>query len=284
MISLLWWGKLKSMPPACTSKWFPRWWLAMALHSMCQPGRPTSVNRARRRVVPRALSNGLLHPISFSFDFFQSTKSRGDLTSDQTIYRRVLTSSRWRMHCSHPQSLNRCSADLDSAFLKQRVWTLLNPSKRCRLQCMWNLFVSYGPLWIHTVALYSLDELDNLLYMLCHSSNSIRSSYAEYLHIIWAWTVARMKETYQRTQPQTWALFLLGSEKVRWLVSVSCHRYPSSLANDLEKSQFSWWSQIFNIGWRWTKRLRRVQQDVENSKEPVFSLRRSKYTRTGKLK
>src|SRR5206468_12995796 len=40
-ISHSWWGKTRSSPPPWTSNVEPRYSIAMAEHSMCQPGRPS---------------------------------------------------------------------------------------------------------------------------------------------------------------------------------------------------------------------------------------------------
>ena len=40
-ISASWWGKRKSCPPPCMSNEVPKWSRLIALHSMCQPGRPS---------------------------------------------------------------------------------------------------------------------------------------------------------------------------------------------------------------------------------------------------
>ena len=39
-ISFSWCGNMRSSPPACRSNVSPRYFIAMAEHSMCQPGRP----------------------------------------------------------------------------------------------------------------------------------------------------------------------------------------------------------------------------------------------------
>ena len=39
-ISFSWWGKMLSTAPVCTSKCGPKYFMLIAEHSMCQPGRP----------------------------------------------------------------------------------------------------------------------------------------------------------------------------------------------------------------------------------------------------
>ena len=63
-ISFSWCGKIRSSPPACRSKVSPRYFMLIAEHSMCQPGRPRP--------------NGASHcaQAGSSLLSFQSTKSR----------------------------------------------------------------------------------------------------------------------------------------------------------------------------------------------------------------
>jgi hypothetical protein len=64
-ISFSWWGKIRSLPPPCTSKSTPRIPSAIAEHSMCQPGRPR----------PQGASQAVSSP---SFCAFHSAKSCAD--------------------------------------------------------------------------------------------------------------------------------------------------------------------------------------------------------------
>ncbi len=62
-ISFSWWGKTTSCPPPWMSICSPRYLIDMALHSMCQPGRPGP--------------HGESHEGSPGLEAFQRTKSIG---------------------------------------------------------------------------------------------------------------------------------------------------------------------------------------------------------------
>ena len=62
-ISFSWCGKMRSTPPQWMSKVSPRYFMLMAEHSMCQPGRP--------------MPHGLFHAGSPGFCAFQRAKSMG---------------------------------------------------------------------------------------------------------------------------------------------------------------------------------------------------------------
>ena len=62
-ISFSWWGKIRSTPPQWISKVSPRYFMLMAEHSMCQPGRP--------------MPQGLFHAGSPGFWPFHRAKSMG---------------------------------------------------------------------------------------------------------------------------------------------------------------------------------------------------------------
>ena len=66
-ISFSWWGNIRSTPPVWMSKLSPRYFIAMAEHSMCQPGRP--------------FPKGVSQKGSPGLAAFQSAKSRGSLLS-----------------------------------------------------------------------------------------------------------------------------------------------------------------------------------------------------------
>src|SRR5207245_6110221 len=61
-ISSSWCGKMLSTPPVCRSKRSPRYFVLIAEHSMCQPGKPG----------PHGESHTRARPVS---PFFQSAKS-----------------------------------------------------------------------------------------------------------------------------------------------------------------------------------------------------------------
>ncbi len=61
--SFSWWGKTRSSPPPWMSKCRPRYFMLMAEHSMCHPGRPGP--------------QGLSHDGSPGLDRFHSAKSPG---------------------------------------------------------------------------------------------------------------------------------------------------------------------------------------------------------------
>ena len=61
--SFSWWGKTRSRPPPWISKWRPRYFMLMAEHSMCQPGRPGP--------------QGLSHDGSPGLELFHKAKSPG---------------------------------------------------------------------------------------------------------------------------------------------------------------------------------------------------------------
>ena len=62
-ISFSWWGKIRSCPPPWMSKCSPRYFMLIAEHSMCQPGRPGP--------------HGLSHAGSPGLAPFHSVKSSG---------------------------------------------------------------------------------------------------------------------------------------------------------------------------------------------------------------
>src|SRR5688572_17219740 len=61
--SFSWCGNIRSIPPPCMSNVCPRYFIDMAEHSMCQPGRP--------------LPHGESHDGSFGLADFHSAKSAG---------------------------------------------------------------------------------------------------------------------------------------------------------------------------------------------------------------
>src|SRR3989344_3759283 len=65
-ISFGWWILFKSSPPAWISSWSPKYFILIAEHSMCQPGKPT----------PQGLSHSIsrFSPLG---ENFQRAKSRG---------------------------------------------------------------------------------------------------------------------------------------------------------------------------------------------------------------
>src|SRR5699024_7754885 len=63
--SFSWWGKRRSSPPPWMSKFAPRYFVDMAEHSMCQPGRPRPHGEGQEAVIG---SSGLCA--------FHSAKSR----------------------------------------------------------------------------------------------------------------------------------------------------------------------------------------------------------------
>ena len=81
-ISFSWWGKMRSAPPPWMSICSPRAFIAIAEHSMCQPGRPGP--------------QGLSQCGSPGFAPFQRAKSRGSsfssLRSTRAPLRRSSTS------------------------------------------------------------------------------------------------------------------------------------------------------------------------------------------------
>ena len=72
-ISFSWCGKARSLPPAWMSSCSPRCFIAIAEHSMCQPGRPGP--------------HGLSHQGSPGLEDFQSAKSIGSSLRSSTSTR-----------------------------------------------------------------------------------------------------------------------------------------------------------------------------------------------------
>ena len=81
-ISFSWCGKIKSLPPPCISKFFPRYLILIAEHSMCHPGLPfphglsqfggssENFHNAKSRGLSFASSTSILAPLSRSSVFF----------------------------------------------------------------------------------------------------------------------------------------------------------------------------------------------------------------------
>ena len=99
-ISHEWCGKTRSSPPPCRSSVSPRYFIAIAEHSMCQPGRPGP--------------QGLGQDGSPGFAAFQSAKSRGSRFRSLTSTRAPASNSSRFLPDRRPYVGNRTTSKYTS--------------------------------------------------------------------------------------------------------------------------------------------------------------------------
>ena len=99
--SFSWWGKTRSRPPPWMSKWRPRYFMLIAEHSMCQPGRPGP--------------QGLSQEGSPGFDRFHNAKSPGWRLIDDGSIRAPASSSSGSRWLSLPYSGALRNVEVDVA-------------------------------------------------------------------------------------------------------------------------------------------------------------------------